>query len=323
MSSVTASEEVVQAIRAVRFDPTAQWVVVSFSSKTELCVVASGSEGGLAAVVPHLGTEEPCYALIKYEHLVDSSKNTKFAFVDWAPETVPPFRRAWISTQKGNILQIFSPFHVDLLACDSSDLEEKFILEKIAAASGTRNNEVEVRPSERVVKGGASKNPNSSESSSKSLGIKSMNSIAPKVQVANVEEFQAALLRVHKANDEVDWMSAFLNDNYEVEVLSSGKGSTEDMIASFHDGYCNFGIIRIPDQIDNSRTMKYAYVMFMPSSISPMKKARIGTLQGGFKEIFSPMTVDFLIDTKEELTHASVVEKIGSTSGTLSRVRKN
>jgi hypothetical protein len=317
--SVVASDEVKSAIAQVHDDASGiEWTVIGFKaeSKTELEIISSGT-GGLTEVAPGLPNADPAYALIRYKLQIDRSSTVKFAFVDWTPDRTHPLKKSFLSTQKGAIKKLFEPYHVDLLATDSSDLDESFILKKIGAASGTLSNVVETKSEDKSKQW----KPSGSSTTPKRSGpsISNINS-AVKINFVNEDEFKAGLASLRDATSDTTWFLSALNDKLALEVVGSGTGTVEDLLANTRDGTANYGMVRVLDVIDKSTTLKFAFIIFMPDNVTPMKKGKINTISGNIKDLFTPVHVDFFISDREELTQAAVVDKVQTASGSKSHV---
>jgi len=55
------------------------------------------------------------YALVRLTQVVDRSVTTKFAFISWVGDDVPPTRKAKLSTLRGDVTQLLAPVHTELL----------------------------------------------------------------------------------------------------------------------------------------------------------------------------------------------------------------
>eukprot|EP00475_Leptophrys_vorax_P015824 TRINITY_DN2218_c0_g1_i1.p1 TRINITY_DN2218_c0_g1~~TRINITY_DN2218_c0_g1_i1.p1 ORF type:complete len:320 (+),score=108.78 TRINITY_DN2218_c0_g1_i1:82-1041(+) len=318
MSAVSADDDVKAAIASVHNDASGvEWTVIGFKSKTELVVVTSGT-GGLEAVTPNLPEDDVAFAIIRYPVQIDRSANVRFAFVDWTPDRTHPLKKSFISTQKGNIKKLFEPYHVDLLATDNSDLDEGFILKKLGAASGTLSNVVDQKSEDKPK--WVPRNSAASVSKPKGPSISSINS-AVKISFVNEDEFKAGLAAVRDATSETTWFLSALNDKLALEVLGSGSGTVEDLLANVREGTANYGVVRVVDVIDRSTTLKFAYIVYMPEDVPPMKKGKINTISGNIKDLFAPVHVDFFINTKEEISQDAVVDKVQFASGSKSHVK--
>jgi len=131
------------AIKGARADAnrTHDWVVVGYEGKkgNTLVLLGTGS-GGVEGALDYLQNDMVAYILYRTTEQIDESTTVKFVFIEWLGVDIDRMHKAHLSTHKGAIHGLFSPYHVDLLqVSDKGELSEKNILEKIKAASGTFN----------------------------------------------------------------------------------------------------------------------------------------------------------------------------------------
>jgi hypothetical protein len=138
--SVKVSEAVHAAIRDVRSDASeVDWALAAFPSMadiSEVVLVGSGP-GGLAALKEHLSKENYFYGLVRYTDVIDGHPTIKFAHFTFVGDDVPPLKKAKISTFRAAVNAAFSPYHVESLASDVSELTDEDFMRKIGAASGS------------------------------------------------------------------------------------------------------------------------------------------------------------------------------------------
>jgi len=209
------------------------------------------------------------------------------------------------------------------MATDASDLDESFIMKKIGAASGTLSNVVETKSEDKLKwkpSGSGARKASATGSPKAGPSISSINS-AVKINFVNEDEFKAGLATLRDVNSDTTWFLSALNNKLELEVVGTGSGTVEDLLASARDGTANYGVIRVVDIIDKSTTLKFAYIVFMPDDVTPMKKGKINTISGNIKEMFAPVHVDFFINERSEITQDAVVDKVQTASGSKSHVK--
>jgi len=127
------------AIKAVRSDndPTT-WAFITYTadkSKT-LKLLASGT-GNLDELKSYLSDRIIAYGLYRTTSLVDASTTTKFVFCDWRGENIQRMQLAVLGTHSGAVKEIFTPYHVDILASHEDEITEDLIQEKIKHVAGT------------------------------------------------------------------------------------------------------------------------------------------------------------------------------------------
>ena len=76
------------------------FMLLGYEGKNVLKIVASGARFADDAV--KLFPEAECrYAYLRTEHKVEQANTTKYAFIDWTPDSIAPMRKALLSTHNG------------------------------------------------------------------------------------------------------------------------------------------------------------------------------------------------------------------------------
>jgi len=322
------------------------YVVLGYSNPTTLTVIASG-EGGLTEASVHLPSDDSRYVLLRKDHKVEMAKTVKFAFIDWTPTGLKPLRKALISTHKGQVQQMMKPFHVDYAASDQSDLDERIILGKIGMASGTSSQVTDKKATEKKVT--AAPKPVNFNSPTSADGPSSpkqpvrnftpMRSTQPRqsvtddkksdamraagtttIQFVDADAFKNALKTVRNDKEPTDWILANYPKKDTIGLIGSGSGGLNELLTKVEDDSVNFGLIRVTEQIDKSKTTKFVYLKWQPESVKPMKKAEIGTRQGAISALFQPYHVDTVISKKDEISQEQMMDMVSSASGSKSHV---
>lgn len=138
---VNIEEEVTAAIRDVRDDSHKSiWCAIGYRDnnvKNPLIVLGTGED--VEEFKPLCEDDVIVYVLIRVTDIVDDIPTVKFAYVQWVGENVKPMSRAKISTHKGTIEQAFYPFHVNIYATVSSEINTRVIMDKVQSASGSKS----------------------------------------------------------------------------------------------------------------------------------------------------------------------------------------
>jgi hypothetical protein len=137
-ASVKVSPDVTSSIAALRAGST-DWVLASFPSPddiSEVVLVGAGT-GGLASLKSHLSAAGYFYGLIRVVDVIDGHPTTKFAFITFVGNDVPPLKKAKISTFRATVTAAFEPYHVEVLASEKEELTEEDIAHRIGSASGS------------------------------------------------------------------------------------------------------------------------------------------------------------------------------------------
>jgi len=305
------------------------WVVIGYSNPTTLTVLAEG-DGGLAEASPSFSNNEACYCLLRKDLKVEMAKTVKFVFLDWTPNGMKPLRKALISTYKGQVMNMMKPFHVDFSASDLSELNEGEILVKLGMASGTASH-ITAKPKEvpkespkpveqKTVKKDftpMARRASPSESKTNPALTKAGQST---IGYSDEEAFKNAMKLIRNDKENIDWLLASYIKKDTLSLLGTGTGGVGELSEKFEEDNVNFGIVRVTDVIDKSKTVKFAYIKWQPDGIKPMKKAEISTRKGAIDAIFAPYHVDLYVSKKEELSQEVIMNLVMSASGSKSNV---
>jgi len=109
---------------------TADWIIFGFGDEVSNVIVPlQKGSNGLPGLVSTLDPNQCAYCYLRLASGVLHS--TKFIFIIWAPHQCLPRKRAEISAHKGVVKSVISLFSIELLATETSDLEEDNILIKL------------------------------------------------------------------------------------------------------------------------------------------------------------------------------------------------
>lgn len=107
-------QQLLDAIADVRNDVKPTDWVLSVLGEDGLRLVGSGS-GGVTALAASLDASSVFYGLVRTTDVIDKSVTVKFVFLSFIGSAVPPMKRARVSTIKGSVTGIFSPFHAEMV----------------------------------------------------------------------------------------------------------------------------------------------------------------------------------------------------------------
>jgi len=327
-----------KALATARSEPKGPlcWVVIGYSNPTTLCVLAEG-DGGLAEASANFPNDEACYCLLRKDLKVEMAKTVKFAFLDWTPNGMKPLRKALISTHKGQVMNMMKPFHVNHSASDKSDLDEKMIESMIAATAGTASHVTEKRenktketpkpepvvvsapaPKKNITPIGAQRVSISSNESKTNPALKAAGSAS--IGFVDEEAFRQAMRTFRNDKENQDWILVSYAKKDTLSLIGTGSGGIDELLTRVEEDNVNFGLVRVIDIIDKSRTVKFMYIKWQPESVKPMKKAEIGTRKGAIDAIFAPYHVDIHASQKKDVNQEIIMNLVMSASGSKSNV---
>jgi len=325
------------------------FVVLGYSNTNTLAVIAEGS-GGLTEASAHLPDDDSRYLLLRKDHKVEMAKTVKFAFIYWAPNGMKPLRKALVGTHKGQVQQLMKPFHVDYAASDRSELDENLILEKIGMASGTASQVTDKKATERKATNAPKpQNFNSPASGSAESGSATSPKMATKtftpmntrnsrasidekkidpiksvaqsvIQFTDADAFKNSLKSIRNDKEPIDWVLASYVKKDTLQLIGSGTGGLDELLSKVEEDNVNFGLIRVNEVIDKSKTTKFVYLKWQPDSLKPMKKAEVNTRKGAIDALFNPYHVDVHLSKKEDINFKAMMDKVSSASGSKSHI---
>lgn len=135
-------EQVLKAIASVRSsEDGTNWALVTYNapSKSKTLKLLGTGTGGIDEFIDHLQDDIVGYGLVRFIEQIDQSETVKFCFINWVGDNVHRMQRAVLSTHKGFVRNLFSPFHVDHECNRKDEISEEIIMAKIKKASGTAN----------------------------------------------------------------------------------------------------------------------------------------------------------------------------------------
>lgn len=321
------------AMAAVRADADAtDWALFGYSDDHKSLVVLSTGSGGVAELVAALDDSRIYYALFRVTDTYDSTVNVRFGFLKLMSTSVKPTQRATVSTHRGFVVDKFGPFHVEWSIDDVADFSPEIVADKIGSYSGTKSKVMATTQSgaSTMVKGIVTQTTDSSSSSSSASSTGNcVGGRRPSVNLGETAQLlyddeaavTSAIAAVRNDGDATDWAACKYVHKHTLSLLGSGAGGFDDMMAALVDDAACFALLRVTDRIDNSVTIKFVYVKYMPDDgVKPMVRGAINTMQGSIDAVFTPSHVQFSIGQQSELTAAMVAAKVGAASGSASHV---
>ena len=109
----------------------------NIKNPTEL--VAKGEKPLLDDIKSHFTPGTFAYVLLRVVDVIDGHPTSKFVFINWIGCDTTMMNKAKVATYKGFIQQAFSPFHVDFSVSELREISDEKIMDKVAAASGSKS----------------------------------------------------------------------------------------------------------------------------------------------------------------------------------------
>ena len=308
---VSFPPELSSALADVRSDSSStDWALARLSGRA-LTLVASG-EGGAAALSRYLTDDAVFYGLIRRLDQIDGSATVKFVFLSFLGARLPPLERARTSTVKGALSSAFSPFHAEMMRMtEPGEVTDQAVDELLHEMFGSAKAEAAV--SDGSIRVGMRR----IQMSDKGASIPSTASAFSAAQSLQVPpELLAAVKDVRDDGAEEDWVLARLSaDARALAHVDHGAGGAEALAARLTQDAIYYGIVRTKDVIDNSTTIKFAFLSFLGDNLSPMLRAKASTVKGSVSSIFAPFHAELIgLSDPAEVTSRAVDKAVGAVS---------
>lgn len=131
------------------------------------------------------------------------------------------------------------------------------------------------------------------------------------------EEEALSQMKAFRLENENDWLAyTYSNDrSNEIVFLGTGSRGVTELNEQLKDDNVVYALVRKIDQIDDSKTLKIAFIFWVGENINRMLRARLGTHKGAINSFFSPYHVDLNPTQHNEITDEMVMDSIRTASG--------
>jgi len=302
---------------------SSDWVIFTYEEGSNNVILAAKGNGGSNELLEHLNDNIVGYIIIRKTEKIDVTEAIKFAFIRFVGDNVPRMLKARLGTHFGKITEFFSPYHVSLDVTQKSEISDEIIMKSISSASGTKINVLEdnqrQQSSQSVVSG--QRVPQKATSGKTSIPAVPKSQGESVIKFANKDDITKAIKDVRA--DVNNWVLVGYENKKgnTLVLLGTGTGGVTEMIELLTDDISAYGLVRKVDKIDESLTVKFAFISWMGESTDRMHKARLGTYSGAVKELFVPYHVDINTSSNSELTDEIILKLIQENSGSRSKVK--
>jgi len=313
--SLLNEEEIRDTIALVRKDtPECNWCALTYENakSTRLHLLGKGS-AGLAELTPLLQPDQCTYALLvvhdRPDELVEAT--TKFVWIIWIGKKVARMQRARQGPARSSIQEIFGSCHVTISCEELDEITEDIVMEKVRNASGS---------AVHVLNKDGTKA--SAELQAK-VGAITKIGTSGEVKWKNLDHVNELIAKVRSDSDPTTWVFCCFDEENALDVKASGEGNVDDeMVKLLEPTVAGYGLVRKTEIIDESETIKFAYIVFLGDQVERRLKSKLSTFAGEVKQVFSPHHVTIEANNKSEVSDAIIIETIAKASGTKSHVLK-
>jgi hypothetical protein len=105
-----------------------------------------------------------------------------------------------------------------------------------------------------------------------------------------------------------------------LKVIAEGEGPLADASKHFPDNAERYCLLRKEHIVEISKTVKFAFITWMPAGIKALRRGMLSTLQQQVAAAIKPFHVELNASTQSELDENVILKLIGAASGTASNV---
>jgi len=140
---------------------------------------------------------------------------------------------------------------------------------------------------------------------------------------ANEAEAQGAITDLRNNNTPTNWLLFSYADSQKntLNLTGTGSGGVEELKTHLDIAKVSYGMVRVTDQIDNSVTVKFVFIVWCGEKVPFVKKAQITTHKGSISTLVGQYHNDIYASNQSELTEADVINKVRAASGTAIHVK--
>ncbi|KAL7722711.1 Coactosin [Entamoeba marina] len=141
-------------------------------------------------------------------------------------------------------------------------------------------------------------------------------------QIADAETVQQIISEIRNENNPTNWVLLTYESpkSQNLVLAGQGEGGVDEMKGLFTDEGIFFGLARDFDQIDDSLTVKFAFIEWIGDKSPRLQKARISMQLGAIQSFFGQYHVSHMCSHLDDISSEMILKKIKNASGSASHV---
>jgi hypothetical protein len=108
-----------------------------------------------------------------------------------------------------------------------------------------------------------------------------------------------------------------------IELVGKGSNGVEELKHHLHESKVFYGLVRVTDQIDQSTTVKFVFIVWVGEKVPFVQKGKVTTHKGSISSLVGQYHNDVHANNLSELSDEIILGKVRDASGTASRVKDN
>jgi len=132
-----------------------------------------------------------------------------------------------------------------------------------------------------------------------------------------------ALADVRKNDTPTNWCLFTYSESAKntIDLVGKGGGGIEELKGHLNDSKMFYGMVRVTDQIDNSVTVKFVFIIWCGEKVPFVQKAKMTTHKGSITALIGQFHNDLNSSNLSELSEEIIMSKVRDASGTAVHVK--
>eukprot|EP01103_Thecamoeba_quadrilineata_P000009 TRINITY_DN10004_c0_g1_i1.p1 TRINITY_DN10004_c0_g1~~TRINITY_DN10004_c0_g1_i1.p1 ORF type:complete len:356 (+),score=84.72 TRINITY_DN10004_c0_g1_i1:54-1070(+) len=138
---------------------------------------------------------------------------------------------------------------------------------------------------------------------------------------ADESKAQAAFTALRSNDDPTNWVLFTYAGKNTLDLVGSGQNGLEELKQNLKDESVFYGLVRVTDQIDQSVTVKFVFIVWVGEKVPFVQKGKVTTHKGSISSLVGQYHNDVHANNLSELTEEIVYGKVRDASGSGNRVK--
>jgi hypothetical protein len=133
---------------------------------------------------------------------------------------------------------------------------------------------------------------------------------------------QAAISDLRSNDTPTNWVLFTYAGKNSLQLVGSGSGGIEELKPHLNESSASYGLVRVTDQIDNSTTIKFVFIVWVGEKVPFVQKGKVTTHKGSISSLIGQFHNDVHASNLSDLSEDIIIGKVRDASGTSNRVKE-
>lgn len=248
---------------------------------------------------------------MRTEDKIDESVTIKFVFIHFIGNGLKPLHRAKISTHKGAVTKLFTPYHVDFTISEVDEISMELVHKRVSETSGSGSKVLNKDGST----GSQQKTVASTSTVSNTARNRNSVTTTSSLAIVNEDEVKQAITNVRKDGSDINYalVGYVENSRDKIGLIASGA-DLEDLKSHLKEDSAFYGLYRVYETIDKSNTTKFVLISYLGDRTNPLLKAKTATHSGKVKDLLGQHHVSLFATSLDEITQEKIEDLVSKAS---------